>query len=118
MHQFSIYEFEINEYDFNNNGGKKANWWSGMNEPAHALKCINLTAERHSALTSSDQPSNPWANYRPHYVLSVLFPHHINSALWSDRLRTDVERQKRTEMSPFWKYSQLLLSIHPFSVPA
>lgn len=61
---------------------------------------INLTAEKLSGPTSSGQPSNPKANYKPHYVLSVLFPHHINSAMRLDRLRTDVKRHRRTEMSP------------------
>ena len=86
------------------------NWWSGMIEPlpphththSHRLThaCINLTAEKHSGLTSSTQPSNPQANYKPHYVLSVPSPHHINSAMCSDRLRTGVERHRREEMSP------------------
>lgn len=60
-----------------------------MNPPptkhAHKLKYINLATETQSGLTSSNQPSNPQANYKPHYVLSVRFPHHINSAMWSDR---------------------------------
>lgn len=63
---------------------------------------INLTADKLSGLTASGQPFNLQANYKPHYVLSVLFPHHINSAIWSDRLRTDVEWHRRTEMSPVY----------------
>lgn len=84
-----------------------------MNEPpptyTHThINAFNLTAEEHSGLTSSDQPSNPQANYKPHYVLPVLFPHHINSAMWSDRLRTDVEWHSRTKTSP--------VSVHNFTL--
>lgn len=55
--------------------------------------------------TSSGQPSSPKANYKPHYVPSVLFPHRINSAVHSDRLKTDVKWHSRARMSAVLNFS-------------
>lgn len=83
----------------------------------HILPHINLTEWKLSGPTSSGQPSNPKANYKPHYVLSVLFPHHINSAMRLDRLKSDVKWQGRAKMSPVLHFNRpptlfLLLSLN------
>lgn len=67
---------------------------------------INLTEWKLSGPTSSGQPSNLKANYKPHYVLSVLFPHHINSAMRLDRLKSDVKWQSRAKMSPVLHFNR------------
>lgn len=72
----------------------------------HALPHINPTEWKLSGPTSSGQPSNPKANYKPHYVLSLLFPHHINSAMRLDRLKTDVKWRSRAKMSPVLHFNR------------
>ena len=82
----------------------------------HTHTCINLAAKKRSGLTSSGQPFNPQANYKPHYVLSDLFPHHINSAMCSYRLSTDIARHRRTDKHPC-PYTPLTLtqSVTPYN---
>lgn len=81
----------------------------------HTPACMNLTAGRHSDLTSSGRSSNPQANYKPHYDLWVLFPHHIHSAVCSDGLRTDVSGGEQRRVGSMYVYATHILTVRKLS---